>query len=46
MALILVVKEQFGTYAKGDQITDPEVVEFVLASEDARHVIKAEGEEE
>lgn len=36
----LIVKEPFGGYAKGDEITDSAEVARVLASENENHVIK------
>ena len=46
MAIKLIVREPFGQYAKGDAITDPDAVEFILASDNASHIIKSEGEDE
>lgn len=42
----LIVKEPFGTYAKGERITDPDAVEFILASDNAQNVLKTAGEAE
>lgn len=36
----LTVREPFGNYAKGDEITDPAEVARVLASENEPHVLK------
>lgn len=36
----LTVREPFGAYAKGDEITDPAEVSRVLASENEGHVLK------
>lgn len=38
----LTVLENFGSYAKGDQITDAKEVEDVLASDQAHSVVKVE----
>ncbi len=35
----LVVKDAFGTYKPGDEITDPDVVQQVLASEQSAYVV-------
>lgn len=40
MAHRLVVREPFENYAKGDEITDPDAVEFILASDYEQNVIK------
>lgn len=40
MEFHLVVKEPFGGYAKGDEITDPKLVSEILGSENESHVIK------
>lgn len=36
----LVVKDAFGTYKPGDEITDPDAVQAVLASEQSAYVTK------
>jgi len=43
--MILIVKEPFSNYEKGEAITDPDTVEFILKSDDAQHVIKSAQEE-
>ncbi|MFX3547703.1 hypothetical protein V8918_02940 [Ralstonia mannitolilytica] len=35
----LVVKDAFGTYKPGDEITDPDTVQQVLASEQSAYVV-------
>lgn len=40
MEFHLTVREPFGAYAKGDEITDPAEVARVLASENEGHVLK------
>ena len=34
----LVVTQDFGEYKRGDEITDPDTVAFILASHNASHV--------
>jgi hypothetical protein len=36
----LTVTRAFGTYAVGDEITDPQEVQAVLASDNAENVVK------
>ena len=36
----LVVASAFAGYAKGDEITDPDTIQTILASEDVVHVVK------
>jgi len=36
----LVVASAFANYAKGDEITDKETIQTILASEDVVHVVK------
>ncbi|MCK4121401.1 hypothetical protein HFK83_03325 [Ralstonia pseudosolanacearum] len=36
----LVVKDAFGTYKPGDEITDPDAVQAVLASEQSAYVVQ------
>ena len=38
--MILTVTHPFGSYNKGDQITDPETIEQILASENAPKVVR------
>lgn len=40
MALALIVREPFGGYNRGDEITDSAAVARIVASEDAANVIK------
>ncbi|QMV32409.1 hypothetical protein 8G_00015 [Ralstonia phage Hyacinthe] len=35
----LVVNVPFGTYKQGDEITDPDIVQQVLASEQSAYVV-------
>ena len=42
--MILIVREAFDGYTKGEAITDPDTVDFILASDNAHHVIPAQGE--
>ncbi|WP_189339031.1 hypothetical protein [Chromobacterium amazonense] len=36
----LVVRQPFGDYQRGDQITDPQKVADILAGENESHVVK------
>ncbi|MCK8648879.1 MULTISPECIES: hypothetical protein [Pseudomonadota] len=36
----LVVKDEFGPYKQGDEITDPDVMQAVLASEQSAFVVQ------
>ena len=42
MPIKLIVKQPFGTFAIGDEITDPEKVRDVLNSENEAHVVKTQ----
>jgi hypothetical protein len=42
----LIVREAFGSYTRGEAITDEDAIEFILASENAQHVIPTAGEDE
>lgn len=44
MALVLVVREAFEDYKRGDRITHPDSIKVILASENAEHVIKSNQE--
>ncbi|MFV0916101.1 hypothetical protein ABNQ24_12300 [Ralstonia pseudosolanacearum] len=36
----LVVKDAFGTYKPGDEITDPDAIKAILGSEQAAYVVQ------
>lgn len=38
---VLVVRNAFGAYRRGDIITDPVEIERILASDNARDVVKS-----
>lgn len=40
MAIVLTVSNPFGSYRRGDRITDPAAVKEILASEHAADVVK------
>lgn len=44
MAFVLVVREAFEEYKRGDRITDTDSIKAILASENAEHVIKSNQE--
>ena len=44
MALTLVVSEPFGEFDRGDEITDPAVIDAIRASENASRVIQVSDE--
>jgi len=39
--MILIVKEPFGGYWKGEEIIDPAIVAEILESDNKQHVIKS-----
>jgi len=39
--MILIVKEPFGGYGKGDEIVDPSTVAEILESDNQQHVVKS-----
>jgi hypothetical protein len=43
--MILIVKEPFKGYSKGDKITDPDRITVILESDNSGHVIKSAREE-
>lgn len=44
MPLTLIVAEPFGSYQRGDEITDPTIIAAIRSGEDARRVVQVSDE--